>query len=42
MLKVFAAICSLMGSAVILYAAGTGAGGTAVTVHTPSWMTAKL
>jgi hypothetical protein len=42
MLKICAAICSLMGSAIVLYAASTGAGGTAVTVHTPSWLTASL
>jgi hypothetical protein len=42
MLKFCASLCALMGSAIILYAASTGAGGTAVTVHTPSWLTARL
>lgn len=42
MLKACASICALLGSVIIIYAASTGAGGTAVTVRAPSWVTAKL
>lgn len=42
MLKTCAAILSLMGTLVTLYVASSGAGGTVVTVHAPSWMTARL